>query len=292
MNVIRNKRNSRVNRPRPQQVPRKPIPWRAIALGGIAILTVGAAGMGVGRLLDRPVALEVLGSGQRVSEMEVLAVLAPFNGAGFLAVDLDAVRAAAESLPWVDRARVQRDFPAQLRVTITEQVAAARWGEQGLLNTRGELFATESRFGLPELPGLSGPEGSEWRVAQRYLEVHRLITPLAFDVRSLRLGARGSWDLTLSTGLQIRLGRRDTEIRLLRLANVVAPRIQDLQARVEYIDLRYSNGFVIGWKPGQVPVEQSGVNPEARSKPGHRQQFAKLAATPVTNATQKIQESI
>ncbi len=276
MSVIRKKRNTRVNRPRVQQAPRKAVPWRALALGSFGLLAIAAGILGLGRLLDRPVSIEVSGSGQRVTDMEVLAAVAQFDGVGFLGADLDAVRMAAESLPWVDRARVQRTFPAQLRVTITEQVAAARWGERGLLNTRGELFVTAARFALPELPGLHGPDGSEWRVAQRYLEVHRLLTPLGFDVTTLDLGARGAWDMTLSNGLLVRLGRQETEARLARLADVVVPRIQDLQAQVAYIDMRYSNGFVIGWKPGHEPTEQSADRHEGSSPRG----FAQLYGVP------------
>jgi cell division protein FtsQ len=65
-------------------------------------------------------------------------VVAPFRGAGFLSVDLDNLRAALESIPWVDRARVERSWPNGVRVFITEHVAVARWGEDGLMNTRGE----------------------------------------------------------------------------------------------------------------------------------------------------------
>lgn len=254
MNIIakRKRGNTRISKRPQRQQERKPLPWRALVTVAIATVVLAATVAVLGRLLDRPVTIVVDGGGQRVSEMEVLAALAEFDGIGFLAADLSTVRAAAESLPWVDRARVRRAFPAQLRVTITEQVAAARWGDGGLLNTRGELFLSESRHDLPELPRLNGPADSEWRVAQRYLEAHRLITPLGFTVSDLSLGARGAWDLTLNDALSVRLGRTETERRLLRLAKVVVPAIPDLETRAAYVDLRYSNGFAIGWRPGQT----------------------------------------
>ena len=61
---------------------------------------------------------------------------------GFVSADLDRLRSAVEALAWVDRARVRRLWPDRIRIEIVEQQAAARWGEDGLLNTRGELFAT------------------------------------------------------------------------------------------------------------------------------------------------------
>ena len=56
-----------------------------------------------------------------------------------------------------------------LHVTVIEQAAAARWGDAGLLNNRGELFIAPRAHVPSELPRLSGPEGSESQVAQRYL---------------------------------------------------------------------------------------------------------------------------
>ena len=58
---------------------------------------------------------------------------------------------------------------------------------------------------------------------------------------------RGAWILKLSTGQEIRLGRRDVEQRLERFFDVAAPALAPEMQRVEYIDLRYTNGFSVGW---------------------------------------------
>ena len=79
------------------------------------------------------------------------------------------IQRAVEALPWVDHARIQRRWPNSLHVTVIEQTAAARWGESGLLNTRGELFVRAAAHVPAELPRLSGPEGTECQVAQRYM---------------------------------------------------------------------------------------------------------------------------
>ena len=251
MSVIR---RQRTNRPRSKRAPRPAVPWRKIATAGALGLGIVVAVAGLASMINRPVSIQVSGADQRVSDLEVQATLAGFQGQGFLAVDLDAIRLQAESLPWVDRARVQRAFPAGLRVTVTEQVAAARWGVGGLLNTRGELFVTDSRYSLPELPALAGPDGSEWRVAQRYLEAYSQLTPQGFVIRSLSLNARGAWDLEFASGLRVHLGRDQGGGRLKRFAGTVAPLIQDKVASIAYVDMRYGHGFAIAWKPGQDPA--------------------------------------
>ncbi len=247
-------RKHRINRPRPEPQRALVIPWRKISLATAAVLVLMGTFAGLGALLNRPVTFVIAGVGQRVSGMEVQAALAGYEGQGFLAADLDAIRAAAEALPWVDRVRVQRAFPARLRVTVTEQVAAARWGNDGLLNTRGELFVENSRFALPELPALAGPEGSEWRIAQRYLEAYSQLTPQGFIVRSLSMNARGAWDLEFASGLRVHLGRDQSGGRLRRFAVTVAPLIQDRITAIDYVDMRYGNGFAVRWKSGQLPV--------------------------------------
>ena len=89
-------------------------------------LMVGLGVMVWGLLLvasiGRSATVEVGGQFQRVAPVQIEEVVAPFRGAGFLSVDLDALRAALESIPWVDRARVERRWPNGVRVFITEHV--------------------------------------------------------------------------------------------------------------------------------------------------------------------------
>jgi cell division protein FtsQ len=165
-----------------------------------------------------------------------------------MSVDLEAVRRRVEELPWVDRARVQRRWPRGLRIEVTEQVAAARWGESGLLNTRGELFIKEARHVPPELPRLTGPEGSEWQVAQRYLSVQGRLIEAGMRLAALDLDARGAWQLELANGVSVRLGRRQVDERLDCFIRTALPVLGGEAAEISYIDMRYSNGFAIGWK--------------------------------------------
>ena len=62
------------------------------------------------RSIGRSAKSKSAGSFQRVAPVQIEEVVAPFRGAGFLSVDLDALRAALETIPWVDRARVERQL--------------------------------------------------------------------------------------------------------------------------------------------------------------------------------------
>src|ERR1700716_907559 len=162
------------NRRKPSEVRRHlpAINWRYLGLwvGALAGLPAGG-GSAVSWAFDQPIeTVAVAGRFQRVAPLDVERVVKEkVHGAGLLSVDLAAVRRAIHTLPWVDAVSVQRAWPRGLNVLVIEQTAAARWGERGLLNTRGELFDSEERHVPPELAQLAGPDGKESLVAQRYL---------------------------------------------------------------------------------------------------------------------------
>jgi cell division protein FtsQ len=221
--------------------------------GALAALAALALLLALG--LDQPVRSIVIdGPFQRVAAVEVEQAARGALRGGFVSADLDRLRRAVEGLAWVDRARVQRLWPDRLRVEVVEQQAAARWGEDGLLNTRGELFATGVRHVPPELPRLEGPPGSEWQVAQRYLAIQGRLVEQGLRVAALTLDARGAWDMGLSNGVTVRLGRRQVDERMDRFVQVGAQVIAGRAADIDYIDLRYSNGFSIGWRRDRKPA--------------------------------------
>jgi len=157
--------NKKVNR-RVKNEHKPRVSGALLAKLGLAALALGALGIAVmltlGSLDQNITQVSVTGRFQRVSPVEVeQAVKARVRDIGLVSVDLAAVRRAVEQLPWVDSATVERQWPRALSIRVVEQVAAARWGANGLLNTRGELFISEARHIPPELPRLSGPQGSE-----------------------------------------------------------------------------------------------------------------------------------
>jgi cell division protein FtsQ len=215
------------------------------------LLAVAAFGAyhGLKAVLDRPVnKLVVEGTFQRVTPIQVEAAVAPDLGHGFLSVDLGDLRARVKTLDWVDRVNVGRAWPDTLIVRVTEHQAAARWGDEGLLNVRGELFTEHAQHAFPELPSLAGPKGSEQEVARRYLAVRGRLAEADLKLERLSMDERGAWSLVLAGGQEIRLGRRDVDERMERFFDVVAPALAAEMPRVKYVDLRYTNGFAVGWR--------------------------------------------
>ena len=227
-----------------------------VAANIVAIVLAIALTFGLLVLLDRPVTrVTIDGTFERVTAARLEGVVRAHLPAGVLSVNLAQMRGALGAIEWIDRVSVERRWPDELYVVVTEQVPAARWGDHGLLNVRGELFVRETRHVPAELPRLDGPEGTEWEVAQRYLGMRDRLLQAGFTLTALTLDARGAWRARLANGIEVRLGREDSDRRIETFVAIVAPMIAARADSVEYIDMRYSNGFAIGWHNQAATVE-------------------------------------
>ena len=226
------------------------IDWRRLTYGVSGFAAVAAFLWLIVSALDQPIdRVVVQGRFQRVSPMDVeQAVRDRIHDAGLVTVDLATLQRAIEELPWVDTASVGRVWPRGLQVRVVEQVAAARWGANGLLNDRGELFLSEARFIPPELPRLSGPKGAETLVAKRYLAIQGRLVEGGVRIAALRLDARGAWEIDLDNGVRIRLGRRQVDERFERFVAAALRIVVQRSAEINYVDMRYTNGFSVGWR--------------------------------------------
>lgn len=248
---------------RKQQKPRRwkkvSIPFARIAQICAAVAVVALSYEFSARLLDQPIhAITVDGPFQRVSALQIEEAISDELGAGFLSADIGQIQEKIVALPWIDQASVARRWPGNLQIQVTEQVPAACWGERGLLNVRGELFVEKARHIPAELPRLSGPEGRSAEVAQTYLAVREQLIPMGIDLRRVKLDARGAWKITLQNGVEIRLGRRDVDERLSLFVDVVANLVSSREEEINFVDMRYGNGFTIGWRRnGTAPAPAS-----------------------------------
>lgn len=235
------------------------VPWRKLSALVLAITIIALSYRFSAELLDQPITkITIEGPFQRVSALQIEEVISDELAHGFLSANLSAIQEMITALPWVDQANVVRRWPGSLEISVTEQIPAACWGESGLLNTRGELFVSAARHVPAELPRLSGPEGQYSIVASRYLDLREQLLPTGLDVRRVHVDARGAWELTLANGIDIRLGRRDVGERIQLFLDVATDIIASRGSEIEFVDMRYSNGFTIGWKDGsRIPARDA-----------------------------------
>ncbi len=252
MRILSRKRNNRRSTARAPRFKLPALPWRRIGLSLAGLAVIALAFFGLALLLNQPIQRVIVsGRLQRVSALDVEKVVrSRLGGNGLVTVDLDDISRGLRTLPWVDHAAVQRSWPRALVIEIVEQTVVARWNNAGLLNARGELFLSEARFVPPELAQLAGPSGTEQEVTARYLATQGRLTEVGMRLAAMELDARGAWNLTLDNGVTVRLGRQQVDQRFERFMLAAAKLISQRATDIGYVDMRYSNGFAVGWKGG------------------------------------------
>ena len=198
-------------------------------------------------------AIRVQGDLDQVSRSRIVEALQGRVSGTFFTVDVEAIRSMFLTMPWVRRAEVRRRWPDRLDVRLEEHVPLARWGQEAegrLVNIHGEVYA--GRVGAARnagLPQFAGPAGSELDVARRYAVFRELLAPLSLEPHAVALSQRQSWQISLSNGLIVQLGR-DSEKdpvreRLARFVEVYPRTLGRTSRRLDYVDLRYPNGFAL-----------------------------------------------
>jgi cell division protein FtsQ len=160
----------------------------------------------------------------------------------FFTLDLTQTRAAFEKLPWVLKADTRRQWPDRLEVALEEHVPLARWGSAALVNLQGEVFtaAYDSK-----LPLFVGPQDSVKEIALRYGYFQHSLAAIGQVPVQVQVSPRRAWQIRLDSGLVIELGREHIESRLQRFIAVYDRTIHPLQRKLDYVDLRYPNGFAV-----------------------------------------------
>ncbi|WP_157572336.1 cell division protein FtsQ/DivIB [Nevskia soli] len=250
-------------------LPRALLP--AILAAGLLALVM-LLGHAIKPLLNRPLqALRVDGQLSHLKPQQIAAAAAIAPGARLFDVRLDAVRAQVEALPWVAHARVSRVWPGRIAVRVWERKPYALWGDKGLVDEEGVAFAPPAQD-LPQgLPQLAGPAGREAEVMQDYQAIAETLAGGAFAPDGLRLDPRGSWTLHTASGIELRLGEDDPRGKTALLQGAVLRTLDGKLDQVAYIDLRYSNGFAVGWKDtGPCPVLKGAAPGKARPDCGRK----------------------
>jgi cell division protein FtsQ len=179
---------------------------------------------------------------QRVDTAEVMQVVRNEVRGNFFTVDIERLRQSLEKLPWVRNVSIRREFPQRLAVRLEEHQALARWNNVALVNRQGEIFAANIEQALPSF---IGQDGAAAEVTQKYAQFSRQLAALDLQVIQLALSPRHAWQLRLSNGMVLELGREDMQQRLERFVEVYPYSLVAIQSRVKYVDLRYRNGFAV-----------------------------------------------
>ena len=107
------------------------------------------------------------------------------------------------------------------------------------------------------MPVVDGPGGSEPDLAQALERFGQTLQPAGLKIAELVLSDRRAWRMKLDNGLELELGRDEVGPRLDRFVAIWRQELSRLPYRMEYVDLRYPNGFAVkmpDYVPGRQPA--------------------------------------
>lgn len=223
----------------------------SIAAGYLWYQTVPVAPVEKEQLM--PIRLvEIQGQLQQVSQQEILSVLktqsmnqaTDDDSINFLTTDLLSLEQSLETIPWVYRVQVRRIWPDKLVIEVEEQQAVAIWNKDQLVNRFGKLFKPEQ---MPELdlPVLAGVDEDLSMMLETFTELQKQFESAELQLHDLYLDKRRAWQLKLSNGIELNVGRKDLMGRVNRFINLYPLLVAEGETPIERVDLRYDTGLAV-----------------------------------------------
>jgi cell division protein FtsQ len=193
----------------------------------------------------------------RVTAEQIRVAIAATSERSFFNINIEEIRNNLLQIPWVHKVNIIKKWPETLLVTVIEHKAVAVWNQNKLLNMDGEIFEVESVDSVESLPHISGQDNLSESILTKYIRFNELFKSTGFDINIAKISPRGGWELILSNGTIVNLGTLQKDSKLIRLAETWVNLIKLKDELPEYIDLRYSNGYVVKWKMDELNKNQN-----------------------------------
>lgn len=264
-----------------------------LTVAAVAILYLGNRLMSLEVPQVLPVEqVEVAGDLRFIDRGDIQKIIADNIDGGYFTVDLARIREQLLQQPWVKKVALRRRWPASLQVTIEEQKPLAYWNNDAYINQDGEIFQPQEIDRRLNLPQLNGPPGQQDKVWKFMNQLYREMAVLDYDVVRLDFDQRRAWQLQIvelgqaaAARVTIRLGRFDTEKRLQRFVRVLPALTRSTRNSegIEYIDMRYPNGFAVKMIANSTEKDSTGFT----GRPVPYNTNSRIASGGVTAAAQK-----
>lgn len=189
---------------------------------------------------------------QHVERKQLESVLENYGNESFISLPVERLKADLTALTWVSDVAIERTWPDTLKIKLIEKIPVAIWNNS-LMTEDGQLFNV-SELDLDKqardyaLPRLSGPNGQQLDVLQNFQKLSKLLSSYGIRAVSLTMRDNQALELGLPNGVQLRLGKRDLDKRVIRFCKAYAAVFAEKTELLESVDLRYAHGMAVQWK--------------------------------------------
>ena len=182
-----------------------------------------------------------------ISHKQLEVLLEKYSNSSFFSFPVTRLIGELTALEWTEQAQVERVWPDILKIRLVEKIPAAIWNN-ALLTENGHIFNEGGEFTDDLLPRLKGARNQSQEVLQVYQKMSKILTIYGLQAAELEWRKNEAWELTLSNGVQLRLGKRDLEMRINRFCKAYPAVFAAKSEQLASVDLRYPRGMAVQWK--------------------------------------------
>ncbi len=225
-------------------------PWQSAILTVVVFFVIGFFSLKAVR--DRPVSPIVVDK-KGLTPTQIADLQATVNSIGgvqFFSSDLDEIHKKVLQTSWVESAEVWRDWYSGVTVSVTPRRAVANFGSQHLVDAHGVVFEPTDKTLLKDknLTTLHGDPKYAKEIMEQMHQINTWFAPLGIHIQDIILTSRQTWVIRFNNGLRIIVDREDTKQKLYGLPKILQHKYKNELPKIQSLDLRYKNGFVIAWK--------------------------------------------
>lgn len=191
--------------------------------------------------------IKIIANYQHIPRDQLESILSNYRDDSFFSISIERLKGNLKQLPWTDSVQIDRVWPDTLKIVLKEKQPVAIWNNE-LMTADGNIFNPGDENTDLALPQLTGPVQQQREVLQNFQKLSKLLSTYGLSAKSLQLRDNQAWELALNNGVQLRLGKRDLEKRILRFCKVYPLVFADKQDQLLSVDLRYARGMAVQWK--------------------------------------------
>jgi len=166
----------------------------------------------------------------------------------FFNFKINILKKEIEEVPWVKSADIRRVYPGEIKIYIEEHIPIAIWNNESYMNNIGDIFFIHDI--KKNLPIISSNQSGNKIMFEYFSLLLKYISDENFDIKIKKIEENDIRSLSayLSSGIIVKFGSKDIRNKIHTFIKVYKTlNTSDLE-KIRYIDMRYSNGFSIGWK--------------------------------------------
>ena len=170
------------------------------------------------------------------------------NSKSFFNFKINILKNEIEKVSWVRSADIKRVYPDEVKIYIKEHVPVAIWNNKSYMNNSGDIFFIHDI--KKNLPMINSNESRNKIMHVYFSLLLKYISDYNFDIEIKKIEENEIRSISahLSSGIIVKFGSKDIKSKIHTFFKAYKTLNSSDLKKIGYIDMRYSNGFSIGWK--------------------------------------------